>query len=228
MPKFQKRVPAAPSSPDSTVEPVEVSAVETQDVALETQDAYAMEAMDEPDEPAEVLKESPSAPSVTLSAADLASAIVKATETVSGQIRKVPYGQHKITSAFNPTGRRDRALKGRAYQNGFRLNVKQLTDAEIELLNSGKLRSGRYLDRMVTVRIATDVEGLQAIYIDYPCKTADQRMQIGMRVGGGTRNAQGRIITGFENMLKIIIGEIDEADAAAKATRRREMTEALA
>jgi len=151
----------------------------------------------------------------------LADAIVTATELTSGRARKVPFGKQQIRSPFNPTGKRNRKLKQRVYQTGIRVNVKTLTDEEIALLNSGKIQPGRYIDRLVTVTVRDDQEGEPSLLIDYNCKTADQRMNLAAKLGRGGGKE------GFENMLRLIVKEIEENAASAKARRRQEVQEAM-
>jgi len=158
----------------------------------------------------------------TISPDALANAIVKATEFASGRVRKVPYGQQRIRSPFNPTGNRHRTLNRRIYQNGFSLNIKLLHDAEIDLLNSGKIVPGRYLDKLITVRVEDEEDGTSAMHFDYRNRTADQRMALGMRLGAGGG------ATGFESLLRLILKEIDQRKADEKTKRKLEVEEALA
>jgi len=157
---------------------------------------------------------------INVSAQVLAEAIVKAGEQTTGQRRKVPFGMHKTRSPFNPTGK-TRKLNRVVYQSGVRLNVKTLTDGEIELLNSGQIAPGRYIDKLVTVKFGDSEEGESALFISYKNKTADQRMALGSRLGTGGGK------TGFENMLRLIVAEIEDQKRTEKARRRQEVEEAM-
>ena len=97
--------------------------------------------------------------------------------TASMPQRKVLFSQFKTRSPFNPTGRR-RKLKFIVYQNGYRCNPKTLNDTEFNTINSGKIRPGQYLSKIVTVRVvkADSAEDDDKIFISYNNKTPDQRM----------------------------------------------------
>lgn len=163
--------------------------------------------------------------SLIVTAETLAEAIVKATELASGNKRKIPYGQDKGATTFNPEGKRDRKIRHVIYQNGYRLFEHQLTDPEIDLLNSGKIKPGLYIDKLVHV-VAVDMDDtepdLGALHFNYRNKTADQRMALGSKLGGGGGT------TGFERMLRLIVTEIEERAAQEKQRRKTEIEEALA
>lgn len=115
---------------------------------------------------------------------------------------KVPFSRFKTRSAFNPTGAR-RKLKYVVYQNGYRCNPKTLTDEEFALINSGKIRPGQYLSKLVTVRIeqAASEEDQDKIHIGYHNKTPDQRMMLKEHWRG------------FGDLLRKIVAESETASA---------------
>lgn len=131
----------------------------------------------------------------------------------------IPFGQQNPTNAFNPTGKRGRKLHKKCYQNGFRLGTAEpdgninMTDEEIALI--AQVRPGHYVDNLITVVELPTVDGGE-LHINYKNKTADQRMQIGSRVGS------------FAGMLKLLIKEYDEQQAALKAQMRKNVEEAFA
>ena len=91
--------------------------------------------------------------------------------------KKVHLSKFKPVSSFNPSGRK-RNLKYVVYQNGYRCNPKTLSDAEFDLINSGKIRPGLYLSKIVTVRVlkAENPEDTDKIFISYNNKTPDQKL----------------------------------------------------
>lgn len=157
---------------------------------------------------------------VSVGASELANAIITATEQISGQRRQIPFGQHTPKSVFNPTGR-IRKLTKVFYQNGFRMNEPTLTDKEIDLLH--QIKPGRYIDSLVTVAIDPngDDDG-PAVHIAYNCKTADQRMALGSKIGGATKGH-----TVLERMLEMMIEEHKEQQESRKAARKAEIEEAI-
>ena len=136
----------------------------------------------------------------------LAKAIVDANN--DGKIKKIPFGRQRINTPFNPTGKRGRRLARTVMQNGVKLNVKMLTDEEIALL--AKIKPGRYIHRLVQiVQTEDDISGEQGgMDIRYKCKTADQRMALGSRIGN------------FAGMLKMIIAEHEQNEINSKAALR--------
>ena len=82
------------------------------------------------------------------------------------------------SSLFDPhspfRSKKGPTLKGDVYQNGIKLNQEQLYDKEIELCNK-ITKSGRYIDRLVEVRVSDDA-GARVVLISYPDKSVDQRM----------------------------------------------------
>lgn len=93
-------------------------------------------------------------------------------------VRKVKFGQQSEVSPFNPTGNKKRALRRQMYVHGQPLNERTLHDEEIALLNSDKIRPGRYVEKLVTVREEENEDGTgeKSIYIDYSNKTQNQRL----------------------------------------------------
>lgn len=131
----------------------------------------------------------------------------------------IPFGQHDARTVFNPTGKRNRTLKYKSYQNGFPEKEDTLYDEEIELLD--KLEQGNYIDNLVTVLKTEDFDG-GTININYKCKTPDQRMAIGSRITGEPGSK-----SGFHSMLIKIVREQEARKAALKAQRKRDVEDAL-
>jgi hypothetical protein len=131
----------------------------------------------------------------------------------------VQFGRHDARTVFNPTGKRNRQLTRPTFQNGYRVQVDTCSDEEIALFD--QLKPGSYLNKLIRVILIDDQDGGQ-LHINYPNKTADQRMQVAAQVTGypGAK-------TGFESMLRKIVAEQEQNKIDAKAARKREIEEAL-
>ena len=140
-------------------------------------------------------------------------AIREQTETLSRMMppAKVHISKFKPISAFNPTGRK-RTLKVIVYQNGYRCNPKTLHDREFDIINSGKIRPGQYLSKIVTVRIekASSEEDQDKVFINYNNKTPDQRMMNKDHWNG------------FTDLLEKIVAESEARQVRVKQRRQRE------
>ena len=95
----------------------------------------------------------------------------------SSPVKKVPYAKFKTRSPFNPTGRKDRELLRRCYQNGYAMKIETLRDAEIDLLN--RVKPGRYItgqngEKMVTIGIVQK-GGNTDLHIVYRNASVDDR-----------------------------------------------------
>lgn len=219
MPKFQKKITKAEIEDvmDASAEVAQadgksVEQVQAEEIAALRAQLEALE-LAKADVPTEVV----SAPSKgSQDAQAIAAAIVGAVSEM-GPRRFVPFGKEKITNPFNKSGRRERKLHKQCYQNGYRMPVELLFDEEIALL--AQIKPGRYIDGLVTVTDIDDVDGGK-LNIGYKNKTADQRMALGGRLTGVGK-------TGFERMLRMIVQEHKDREAAMKAARRQEVREAL-
>lgn len=141
----------------------------------------------------------------------LANAITGAIEK-TGPRRFVPYGQESRVTPFNPTGKRNRTLRRKMYQNGNPLFVRHLTDKEIELLD--KIKPGVYLQGKVTV--VETFDGVDTIvYIRYKNRTSDQR------------NELDALAPSLTAKLQCMVNEHAEQAAAIKAARKAEVIEAI-
>lgn len=82
------------------------------------------------------------------------------------------------SSAFDPKtpfrSHKGPRLKGTVYENGVACDEDRLTDTEIGLCNR-ITRSGRYLNRIVDVRVSDDA-GARVVLLSFLDKSPDQRM----------------------------------------------------
>ncbi len=105
----------------------------------------------------------------------LVSALIQAIQATK-PIEKKTVASFKSRGAFNPDGSPRPKLKRKSYHHGVLLNKDNgkevLTNEEIELFN--KIRPGVYCDGDIKVIRRRD----RGIDIDYPIKTASQRMKI--------------------------------------------------
>ena len=160
-----------PGRPRKSEEPVAASVVAQEEPTVILPDPIEEEP-DEDDTPEGYVE-----PEITQ--ADLAKAIhalAKGQQAINeSQIRKVPYANFKRRSSFNPDGRKNRKLIRRCYQNGYPMNVVVLHNEEIEILN--RLKAGRYLNGIVTVRV--EEKGVDStLNIIYKNKSADDKMEL--------------------------------------------------
>lgn len=137
--------------------------------------------------------------------------------TAADRPRKfVPYGRQVSRSPFNadvPPGKRKSTLKRICFQNGYRMNERQLSEREIRALN--ELEAGSYIENLVTVT-ETQVGPDRVLAISYRSKTPDQRHELDAK--GGVK---------LHDKLEAMIREAAERKAAIKAARQAEINEAL-
>lgn len=112
-----------------------------------------------------------------ISAADLANAFIEAINRTK-PVEKKTYSTRKPGSPWDPKdGSKKPKLKKSMFQHGIPIDPDFLTSEEIHLLNA--LKPGRYLSEWVKVYKRKD----QGIDIDYPIKTASQRMKLVSQFG---------------------------------------------
>lgn len=105
-------------------------------------------------------------------ASELAAALVQAIDVAKGPQKKTQFTR-KINTPWTPKdGSPKLKLKRKMYQHGLVMDEDFLTNEEIALLN--KVRPGRFMNGHVNVRRRKD----WGIDIDYPVKTAAQRMRL--------------------------------------------------
>lgn len=197
---------------------IEQDTVEQDEAAEEILEASGDEYEEEVDEIDEV-DEAPAKPPRGMTRVDnisdstILDAIREQTAALTAAMppRKVPFSRFKTRNKFNPSGRK-RKLKFVIYQNGYRCNPKTLHDAEFEAINSGKIRPGQYLSKIVTVRVdkASSPEDEDKIYISYHNKTHDQRIMNKDHWNG------------FNDLLNKIVAESEARQLRVKQRRQRE------
>lgn len=162
----------------------------------------------------------PDTTSVQMTGDALANAIITATEQINGTRRQVPFGRHRVRTAFNKHGRK-REMHKVFYQNGFRAFENTLTDEEIDLIH--KVKPGKFIDGLVTIlEIADDEEGQPAVHMKYNCRTADQRMAVGGRAGRKSKDD-----TALRSLLQQCLDEYEMQEADRKAARKAEIEDAI-
>lgn len=114
-------------------------------------------------------------PAGMVNMADFASmiggAVATAIDARDSKTRKVTFGEYqRRINAGRSTLRRE------TFQNGFRLEEVQLSNAEIDLLNRIS-RTGRYIDRKVEVIVREDGAD-EVVEIRYNNKTRDQMFEL--------------------------------------------------
>lgn len=176
---------------NEVVDDVDIEQVNTEVEDLEEQDEQDVEEDDVDDEDVDDAEPTRQvAPGMTRvadpetiksSGSELLDAIREQTAALTASMppRRVLFSKFKTRSPFNPTGRK-RKMKFIVFQNGYRCNPKTLTDVEVDIINSGKIRSGQYIEKIVTVRIdkAASPEDSDKIFLSYNNKTPDQRMMV--------------------------------------------------
>lgn len=137
----------------------------------------------------------PVEPAVGLS--ELAAALVTAINQTKPIEKKNEFNR-KVNTPWTPKdGSAKLKLKRKAYQHGRLINEATCSNEEIALFN--KIRPGRYCDGHVTVTRRKD----RGIDIDYPIKTAAQRLKLVNQFG----------VRNFKELLERVILE---AEAPAK------------
>ncbi len=144
----------------------------------------------------------------------LLGAIQQQTDTLTRMMppKKVLISQFEGPTAFNPTGKRRRKLKSVVFQNGYRVNVSTLHDREIALINSGRIKPGQYINKIVTIRREVGAGGeIDKLFISYDNQTVDQRM------------TQMSYWKDFEELLTKCIAEAETRKTRLLARRRAEL-----
>lgn len=124
---------------------------------------------------------------------ELAAALVQAINAAK-PVEKKTFATRKAKTPWTPKdGAPKLKLKRAAHQHGVELNPDILSNEEIALFN--KLRPGRFLDGFVTVTRRRD----RGIDIDYPVKTAAQRLKLSN-------------VFGIRDLTELLTRCIDEAE----------------
>lgn len=134
----------------------------------------------------------------------LAQALIAAMEAVKPVIKKTPFNRTKNTPWTPKDGSVRLKLKRKSYHHGIQLTTR-ITNKEIELLN--KIRPGIFCNGHIKVIRRKD----RGVDIDYPVKTAAQRLKLVNQFG--IRNFQElleRLVLEAENPVKF--KEPDELD----------------
>lgn len=122
---------------------------------------------------------------------DLVDALVRAINLTKPEVKKTAVNR-KPGSPWDPKdGSKKPKLKRTMYQHGILLEPAYLSVKEIELMN--QLKVGRYLNNWVKIYRRRD----HGIDIDYPVKTASQRMKLVSDFG----------VTSLEDLLSKCIAE---------------------
>lgn len=148
--------------------------------------------------------ESPVAPNT--SAQELIAALVAAINLTKPIEKKTP-NTRKPGSPWDPKdGSKKLKLKRKMYQHGIIMDPDFLDNEEIDLLN--KLKVGRFVDGWVKVYRRKD----HGVDIDYPIKTASQRVKLMGIIGGqGLKGLLTRCINEAANPKSTVDADGDEA-----------------
>lgn len=135
-------------------------------------------------------REAATAPSgdTTTGHQELANALITAIESTREKPKRTIANRVKNTP-WQPAGTPKVKMKREFYQHG--IPVTKVTNEEIELLN--KVRPGNYCEGFVKVRLRQD----RGIDIDYPVKTASQRLKLVNQFG----------VRSFAELLQRLIDE---------------------
>lgn len=110
---------------------------------------------------------------------ELAGALIQAMEAVKPPTKKTPFNRTKRTPWTPKDGSPKLKLKRKMYQHAIQLTEDTLKNEDIALMN--KLRPGSYCEGNITITRRRD-KGLD---IDYPFKTASQKLKLVNRFGLG-------------------------------------------
>ena len=120
---------------------------------------------------------SPAPKEATVGTSELAQALVQAINAAK-PVEKKTFATRKSITPWTPKDDSPRLkLKRAAFQHGMEVDPEKLSNEEIALYN--KLRPGRFLDGHVVVTRRRD----RGIDIDYPVKTASQRLKLVSQFG---------------------------------------------
>jgi hypothetical protein len=137
-----------------------------------------------------------SKPEPTATQSELAAALVQALEMAKPPAKKTVFTRTKNTPWTKP-GEAKPKLRRKFFQHSIQMDPEKLSSKEIELLN--KLRPGFYCNGYIKVYKRKD-NGLD---IDYPIKTASQKLTLGSKYG-------------LRSLTEILEHCIEEANAPAK------------
>lgn len=104
----------------------------------------------------------------------LASAIVEGLRSIQPP-RSMTIDEFVAKTPFNPTGKKNRALPCKIYQNDTPMNIDVLHDEEIRLI--GLLKPGKFIEGLVTVS-EEDRGGDKVLHLRYKNGTRDQAMEL--------------------------------------------------
>jgi hypothetical protein len=162
----------------------------------------------------------PTPATIQMTGESLANAIITATEQINGTRRQVPFGRHRVRTAFNKDGKR-REMHKVFYQNGFRAFENTLTDEEIDLIHT--VKPGKFIDGLITIiEVQDDDENQPAVHMKYNCRTSDQRMAVGGRAGRKSKTD-----TALRSLLQQCLDEYNEQESDRKAARKAEIEDAI-
>ena len=131
-------------------------------------------------------------PDPTVGTSELTAALIQAINSTKPIEKKNPFNR-KVNTPWTPKdGAKKIKLKRKMHQHGRLINEDVLSNAEVDLCN--KVRPGRYLDNYVTIYRRRD----RGIDIDYPTKTASQRLRLVNQFG-------------IRNLSELLQACIDEA-----------------
>lgn len=142
---------------------------------------------------------------VTTQAQDLVNALVQAIQLTKPKEKKTPINRTPGSPWDPKDGSKKPKLKRKHYQHGLIMDPSFLSVEEIELLN--KLKPGRFFDGLVKVYKRRD----SGIDIDYPVKTASQRMRVASYFTGGLAGFLRRCLDEAASPTKYVNPD-DEAD----------------
>lgn len=133
---------------------------------------------------------------------ELVQALVQAIQ-LTKPVEKKNYATRKPRDPWQPKdGSPKHKLLRKMHQHGIIIDPDTIVNEEIDLLN--KIKPGRYLNDYVKVYKRKD----QGIDIDYPVKTASQRMKLNSFGIAEVRDENGELLkTGFQVLLEKIVAE---------------------
>jgi hypothetical protein len=143
-------------------------------------------------------------PEATLTTNQLVEALVAAMTVVKPVTKKTAVDRKPNTPWTPKDGSAKLKLRRKMHQHGMMIDPDLITNEEIELLN--KLKTGSFLDGYVRVYRRRD----KGIDIDYPIKTASQRLRLVNQFGiRNFKELLERCIAEAENPAKYVAPEED-------------------
>lgn len=143
-----------------------------------------------PEQVQEATAKAPASSGVTQEQSALAQAFITAIEATRPPVKKTPGNRKKDTPWMPRDGSPRLKMKRKFYHHGVPIESR-VSNEEIDLLN--KIRPGYYCEGVVKVTLRKD----RGIDVDYPVKTASQRLRLVNQFG----------IRNFAELLKRIIDE---------------------